>query len=122
MARADGGHAHARAVPGPEWLFERKFDGIRMLAFKHGPDVRLYSRNRLPQNGHYPAVVKSIASLPVHDLVLDGEATGAWGQQGRFVYHVFDVLWMNGRDVTRLPLDARRELLGSSSSSRRWGA
>ena len=34
---------------GPEWIFERKLDGIRLLAFKHGPDVRLFSRNRLPQ-------------------------------------------------------------------------
>ena len=35
---------------GPEWIFERKLDGIRLLAFKHGRDVRLLSRNRLPQN------------------------------------------------------------------------
>jgi len=34
---------------GPGWLFERKFDGIRLLAYKQGDDVRLYSRNRLPQ-------------------------------------------------------------------------
>ena len=34
---------------GPDWIFERKFDGIRLLAFKHGRDVRLFSRNRLPQ-------------------------------------------------------------------------
>jgi hypothetical protein len=34
---------------GPEWWFERKIDGIRLLACKHGPQVRLYSRNRLPQ-------------------------------------------------------------------------
>ncbi len=39
---------------GPEWLFERKFDGIRLLAYKHGADVQLFSRNRLPQ--HLPAV------------------------------------------------------------------
>ena len=35
---------------GPEWIFERKFDGIRLLAFKHGSEVRLLSRNRLPQD------------------------------------------------------------------------
>ena len=35
---------------GPEWIFERKFDGIRLLAFKNGEDVGLFSRNRLPQN------------------------------------------------------------------------
>ena len=48
---------------GPEWIFERKFDGIRLLAFKQGPDVRLFSRNRLPQN--IPAVAEAIAELPV---------------------------------------------------------
>jgi ATP-dependent DNA ligase len=42
----------------PEWLFERKFDGIRMLAFKQGADVKLFSRNRLPQ--HYPSVAEAI--------------------------------------------------------------
>ena len=35
---------------GPEWIFERKLDGIRLLAYKQGADVRLLSRNRLPQN------------------------------------------------------------------------
>lgn len=35
---------------GPEWLFERKYDGIRLLAYKHGKSVKLYSRNRLEQN------------------------------------------------------------------------
>ena len=35
---------------GPEWIFERKLDGIRLIAFKRGGDVRLFSRNRLPQN------------------------------------------------------------------------
>ena len=39
---------------GPEWIFERKLDGIRMLAFKNDGDVKLYSRNRLPQ--HRPAL------------------------------------------------------------------
>ena len=38
---------------GPEWIFERKFDGIRLLAYKKGDDVQLFSRNHLPQ--HLPA-------------------------------------------------------------------
>src|SRR3954468_15748029 len=82
---------------GPEWIFERKFDGIRLLAFKQGADVRLYSRNRLPQN--VPAVAKAIASLPVDTLILDGEIT--WDRSG--AYHVFDVVWFDGRDVSSLP-------------------
>ena len=90
---------------GPEWIFERKFDGIRLLAFKQGPEVRLFSRNRLPQN--IPAVAEAIAGLPVHDAILDGEVT--WDRAG--AYHVFDVMWLDGRSVMSLPLDERRALL-----------
>jgi bifunctional non-homologous end joining protein LigD len=96
---------------GPDWLFERKLDGIRILAFKHGQTVRLLSRNRLPQDHHYPTVVEAIAKLPVKDAILDGEATGVWGKAGRTTYHVFDVLRLDGRDVTALPLVERRALL-----------
>src|SRR3979409_71465 len=71
---------------GPEWVFERKLDGIRLLAFKQGRDVRLFSRNRLPQNAHYPGIVEAIAELPVRDVILDGEATGVWGKQGKVAY------------------------------------
>src|SRR5882672_6062361 len=92
---------------GPEWLFERKFDGIRLLAYKQGDDVRLYSRNRLPQN--LPSVATAIRALPVEDLILDGEVT--W--DGNSGYHVFDILWMNGRGVTALPIEERRALLTS---------
>jgi DNA ligase D-like protein (predicted ligase) len=93
------------------WTYERKLDGIRMLAFKDGSRVQLYSRNRLPLTAAYPAVAEAVARLPLADAVLDGEATGAWGRQGRADYHVFDVLWLNGQDVRPLPLEARRALL-----------
>ena len=56
---------------GPEWIFERKFDGIRLLAFKREGEVQLFSRNRLPQ--HIPTLARSIADLPVRNLILDGE-------------------------------------------------
>jgi ATP-dependent DNA ligase len=92
-----------------DWIFERKLDGIRMLAFKNGNDVKLYSRNRLLQ--HYPAVAAAIADLEVHDTILDGEA--AWDPASRVAYHVFDILWLDGRSVMSLPLDARLELLRS---------
>ena len=92
---------------GPDWSFERKFDGIRLLAFKRGSAVRLYSRNRLPQD--LPAVAAGVAALPADELILDGEVT--W--DGRSAYHVFDILWMNGRAVTGLPLEERRALLAS---------
>ena len=89
---------------GPDWLFERKFDGIRLLAYKRGADVQLYSRNRLPQR--LPAIASAIAALAVDQVILDGEMT--WNGSG---YDVFDILWLDGRSVTGLPLEERRELL-----------
>ena len=91
---------------GPEWIFERKFDGIRLLAYKNGSDIQLFSRNRLPQN--LPAIAHAIAKLPNHELILDGEIT--WGH-GPVSYHVFDVMWLDGRDLTSLPLYERQQLL-----------
>jgi bifunctional non-homologous end joining protein LigD len=91
---------------GPDWLFERKFDGIRLLAYKQGDDVQLFSRNRLPQN--VPSVRQAIERLPHRELILDGEIT--W-PGGKVTYHVFDIMWIDGRNVTTLPLEERRALL-----------
>jgi DNA ligase D-like protein (predicted ligase) len=94
------------------WVFERKLDGIRLLAFKQGGGVRLLSRNRLPQNHAYPDVARAIAEIPYSEFILDGEALGVWGGRNEAVgYHVFDVLWLDGRDLTQLQLDQRRALL-----------
>ena len=90
---------------GSEWIFERKFDGIRGLAFKHGKSVRLLSRNQLPQ--HNPGVIAAIAALDVKDAILDGEL----GWHGENCYDVFDILWLDGRDLTQLPLAERRAIL-----------
>lgn len=89
---------------GPEWIFERKFDGIRLLAYKKGANVQLFSRNHLPQV--MPALAKAIAKLPPRELILDGEID--W--HGPTAYHVFDVMWLDG-DVTTLPIEERRALL-----------
>jgi ATP-dependent DNA ligase len=94
-----------RFGPGGDWLFERKFDGIRLLAYKKGADVRLYSRNRLLQN--LPSVAQAISNLPADEVILDGEVT--W--DGHSGYHVFDILWLNGQRQTLLPLERRRALL-----------
>ena len=89
---------------GGEWVFERKFDGIRLLAYKNGADVGLFSRNRLPQ--HLPAIAHAIAQLPADEIILDGEMS--WDCHS---YDVFDILWLDGRLVTPLPLEDRRALL-----------
>jgi DNA ligase D-like protein (predicted ligase) len=91
---------------GPEWIFERKFDGIRLLAYKNRDDVQLFSRNHLPQ--HLPAIQQAIERFPNHELILDGEIT--W-RGGKVAYHVFDIMWLDGRNVTKLPLEERRDLL-----------
>ena len=89
---------------GPEWSFERKYDGIRLLAFRRGQAVRLLSRNRLKQ--HHPAIEAAIRALPVREVILDGEVD--WNGAA---YHVFDILWLDQRDLTPLPLEERRARL-----------
>jgi bifunctional non-homologous end joining protein LigD len=91
---------------GPEWIFEQKIDGIRLLAFKNGPAVRLLSRNRLPQT--LPGIATAVAALPVAEVILDGEMSWGGGE-----YHVFDLVWLDGRDVTALPLEQRQSLLAA---------
>lgn len=92
---------------GPEWIFERKYDGIRLLAFKRGPEVRLYSRNRLPQ--YDPAVIAAVAALPCSHAILDGEST--WRDEDPLAYRVFDLLWLDDRNLTREPIEERHALL-----------
>jgi len=92
---------------GADWTFERKFDGIRLIAFKQGKSVRLYSRTR--KEKELPRIAAAVAALPVDDVILDGEVT--W--DGHTAYHVFDVVWIGGRSVTHLPLTARRALLAT---------
>src|SRR5216110_537612 len=79
---------------GPDWIFERKYDGIRLLAFRADKSVRLFSRNQLPQK--YPAIAAAVGALLVDEVILDGEVDWGGGGVG---YHVFDILWLNGRDL-----------------------
>src|SRR5207237_2994147 len=100
-----------RRFTGAERVVERKPDGIRTLAFQNGREVRLLSRNRLLQNASYPSFVQAIAALPAAQVILDGEALGVWCKRDEVGYHLFDVLWLDGRDLAPLPLEDRREIL-----------
>jgi len=91
---------------GPEWTFERKLDGIRLLAFKDGRGVRLMSRTQRPQD--LPRIADAVARLPAREVVLDGEVE--WDGSA---YHVFDVAWLDGRDLTSSPLEERRAVLAA---------
>jgi bifunctional non-homologous end joining protein LigD len=98
---------------GNEWLFERKFDGIRLLAYKRATtssSIRATACLRTCRRSQ-----AAIARLPVEELILDGEVT--WDRHSG--YHVFDVLWLNGHNVTSLPLEDRRALLQELPSRRR---
>ena len=92
----------------PDWIFERKFDGIRGIAFKQGKTVRILSRNRLPQER--PDIAAELRELDCRECILDGELS--WHEQ-KSGYDVFDIVWLDGRSLTALPLIERRSLLQS---------
>ncbi|MGH2678506.1 MAG: non-homologous end-joining DNA ligase, partial [Actinomycetota bacterium] len=101
----------------PGWVFERKVDGVRGLAFRSGTRVRLLSRNRL-EMGRYPEVIEALADEPTADFIVDGEVVAFSGRQTSFArlqgrlrstripifFYVFDLLHLDGYDLTRLPL------------------
>jgi bifunctional non-homologous end joining protein LigD len=111
---------------GDRWLYEVKLDGYRALIIKQGDRVELRSRNEKELTKSYPGVTAAAQRLQADSAVLDGEvvAVDAGGRpsfqalQHRgahpshvVVFYAFDLLHLNGRDLTRLPLDERREQL-----------
>jgi bifunctional non-homologous end joining protein LigD len=113
-----------RRFPAPEWTFERKLDGVRCIAVREGDTVRLRSRNDLDLSGRYPELVPPLAAQEAGRFALDGEVVAFDGDRTSFArlarrgrrptavyYYVFDILWLDGQDVRRLPLLARRRLL-----------
>lgn len=110
----------AERPSGPEWVFERKLDGIRCLAVKDGGPTRLWSRNELSLNERYAGIAAALDADAADGFVIDGEAVafvggrdrfGGGGQGGELFYYVFDVLVADGRDVRPLPLEERRSVL-----------
>jgi bifunctional non-homologous end joining protein LigD len=109
----------------PGWVWEEKYDGIRLIARKHGRRVELVTRNDKDRTDDFPDVAAAVAALPAATLVLDGEVVVFdAGGVSRFqllqrraagasppVYVVFDCLHARGRDLTREPLTARRAVL-----------
>jgi len=106
----------------PGWVYEEKYDGIRVLAYKEGKQVQLLSRNDIDRTRHFPEIVAAIAKLRPTTLLLDGEVV-IFGrrkvshfqllQQGKGnpVYAVFDCLYVSGKDLRREPLCSRRKVL-----------
>src|SRR5580704_10940115 len=116
----------ATSLPiGGEWSYEVKWDGYRALALKDGTDVRLVSRNLKDLTAQYPALAAATSKLKPKATILDGEII-AVDEQGRssfqalhhrttsplqLVFYIFDILHLNGLDLTKKPLDERREAL-----------
>lgn len=117
----------------PDWIFERKLDGVRVLLFREGDRLRLMTRNRNAVNETYPELVEAVLAQRVQEFVADGEVVAFDGDvssfsrlQGRMqitdpdkarasgiaVYlYLFDLLHLDGHDLTGLPLRRRKSLL-----------
>jgi bifunctional non-homologous end joining protein LigD len=120
----------------PGWIFERKFDGMRCLAFRNGDRVRLLSRNRQSLNGTYPELVDALAAQRASKFVVDGEVVAFEGRRTSFArlqgrlgitnpavaraspirvyYYLFDLLHLDGKSTVDLPLTWRKRLLRSA--------
>jgi bifunctional non-homologous end joining protein LigD len=110
----------AQLPEGDQWSYEVKWDGYRTLAVKDGARVQLLSRNLKDATAQYPAVARAVGQVGAKAAILDGEII-AIDKHGRpsfqalhhraahtIVYYAFDLLYLNGRDLMRLPLEERR--------------
>jgi bifunctional non-homologous end joining protein LigD len=112
-------------APGDEgWVHEIKFDGYRIQARLDHGKVRLLTRKGLDWSRKFPNIAAAVAGLPARTALIDGEvviegeggissfsglqAALKAGERERFVYYVFDLLHLDGRDLTRLPLIERK--------------
>lgn len=114
------------------WVYEEKYDGYRILAYKEGKQVELLSRNDKDRTGTFAAVADAVAKLRAKTLLLDGEVVRfdrhkvsrfqlLQSGSSRLFYAVFDCLYRDGRDLRREPLTARREELDAAISSDKPG-
>ena len=109
----------------PDWIFERKLDGVRCIAHRDGNGVRLVSRTDRSMNGDYPELVEALQAEPCDDYVIDGEVV-AFDSRGitsfsrlqrrhrervAIFYYVFDLLRLGREDVRELPLRERKAML-----------
>jgi bifunctional non-homologous end joining protein LigD len=110
-----------------DWMYELKFDGIRALGIKIGIKVSLFSRNRNRLDARFPEIAGAVKALSVDQCVIDGEivalddegrssfqllqAREIEGKKSPIYFYVFDLLQLNGKDLTSLPLEERKKVL-----------
>jgi bifunctional non-homologous end joining protein LigD len=110
-----------------DWIYELKFDGIRLIAIKSHQKVSLLSRNQNDLSARFPEVVEAIKNLPADECVLDGEVV-ALDEEGRssfqllqalemegrkspVYFYAFDLLQLDGKGLVSLPLEGRKSVL-----------
>jgi bifunctional non-homologous end joining protein LigD len=117
----------------PAWIYERKLDGERCIAYGRGGEVQLATRNQKSANGAYPELAEALASQETGDFIVDGEVVSLERGQTSFAllqqrihvehpsdqlraripvyYYLFDIMSSGGTDVRDRPLLERKELL-----------
>lgn len=108
-----------------DWLFEIKWDGYRIIAYVNNKKVKLLTRNQKDYTSLFTSISDILSTLKIK-AVLDGEMVVVneegysdfqlmqqfqQDHTGQLIYYVFDILWLNGRDVRHLPLIQRKQLL-----------
>jgi len=116
-----------KPIDEPGWLYEVKWDGYRALGFLHQGKVELRSRNNKSFDEKFYPVFNALKEWNI-DAVIDGEIVvlddkgqsdfsrlQEWRSEadGQLYYYLFDILWLDGRDLTQLPLTERRDILRS---------
>ena len=117
----------ARPPSGNEWLHELKFDGYRLLCHVAGKEIRFWTRNQKDWTTKFASVGKAVKALPLKSAILDGEIV-ALDPSGRasfqrlqnsinkgggsgLIFHIFDVIYLEGFNLTRTPLRERKRVL-----------
>ena len=110
-----------------DWIYELKFDGIRLIAVKTDTKVSLLSRNQNELGARFPEIVEAVKDLPARECVIDGEVV-ALDEEGRssfqllqaremegrkspVYFYAFDLLQLDGKSLVSLPLEARKNVL-----------
>lgn len=107
------------------WIFERKWDGYRILAYKNKDNVTLLSRNLNDYTKNYFEIAELLKNEKINEFIIDGEIVAFKGKEHNFnflqnksqyqnieiKYYVFDILYLDGYDLTCLPLVMRKEIL-----------
>ncbi len=119
-----------------DWLFELKLDGMRAIAVKNGADVDMWTRNAKKLAHRFPTLAKAFQGLPVETAILDGEIVALDGRghskfellqprihlsrakdidaadaQIPVYFYAFDLLYLNGYDLMKFPLEERKAVL-----------